>query len=128
MRDSVQGVTTGLAGLSKAMFRASYCLLASVAFTQPYYAAGQSNVTVVATANNAFACDLYGRLRMQDGNLFFSPYSISTCLAMVDAGARGSTAAQMAAVLAFAHKLGADSCRVWRAPEGSERCRQDGRV
>jgi len=27
----------------------------------------------VVYGNNAFAVDLYGRLRMQDGNLFFSP-------------------------------------------------------
>jgi serpin B len=55
----------------------------------------------LASANNAFALDLYGQLRAQDGNLFFSPYSISTALAMIYAGARGETAAQMAKVLYF---------------------------
>ena len=40
----------------------------------------------VVYGNNAFAVDLYGRLRMQDGNLFFSPESISTALAMTYAG------------------------------------------
>jgi serpin B len=45
--------------------------------------------------NNAFACDLYGKLRAKEGNLFFSPFSISTALAMTSAGARGDTLSQM---------------------------------
>jgi serine protease inhibitor len=36
----------------------------------------------VAQGNNVFACELYARLAKQDGNLFFSPYSISTALGM----------------------------------------------
>src|SRR3979411_3048993 len=51
--------------------------------------------------NNQFALDLYGKLRAKDGNLFFSPYSISTALAMTYAGARGDTAKEMADVLRF---------------------------
>lgn len=51
--------------------------------------------------NTAFALDLYGRLKNGPGNLFFSPYSISTCLAMVYAGARGDTEREMAQVLRF---------------------------
>ncbi len=51
--------------------------------------------------NNAFAVDLYGQLRKQDGNLFFSPASISTAFAMAYAGASGSTAQEMAATLHF---------------------------
>src|SRR5271163_2409881 len=46
----------------------------------------------LAAGNNAFALDLYAKLRTTDGNLFLSPYSISTCLAMVYTGARGDTA------------------------------------
>jgi len=57
--------------------------------------------TAVAAGNNAFAVDLYGQLRKQDGNLFFSPESISTAFAMAYAGARGSTASQMAKTLHF---------------------------
>ena len=57
--------------------------------------------TAVADANNAFALDLYGQLRKRPGNLFFSPESISTAFAMAYAGARGDTAAQMAATLHF---------------------------
>ena len=51
--------------------------------------------------NNAFAIDLYGQLRTQSGNLFFSPDSISTALAMTYAGARGDTATEMAKTLHF---------------------------
>lgn len=52
-------------------------------------------------AMNQFAFDLYAKLREQEGNLFFSPYSISSALAMTYAGARGETEKQMAAILHF---------------------------
>jgi serpin B len=58
-----------------------------------------STPTWVATANNAFAADLYGRLASTDGNLFFSPNSIETALMMTYTGAGGDTAAQMVKVL-----------------------------
>ena len=47
------------------------------------------DVKSVAEANNRFALDLYGKLKKGDENLFYSPYSISTALAMTYAGARG---------------------------------------
>ncbi|HXC99556.1 MAG TPA: serpin family protein, partial [Verrucomicrobiae bacterium] len=68
---------------------------ASAAFAQP------AATDVVVTGNTRFAFDLYGRLKSTDGNLFFSPYSISTCLAMTWAGARGNTESQMAGVFHF---------------------------
>jgi serpin B len=52
--------------------------------------------------NTAFALDLYGQLKENEGNLFFSPYSISTALGMAIAGARGNTEVQMARALHFA--------------------------
>lgn len=55
----------------------------------------------LVAGNTAFALDLYQQLRTQEGNLFFSPYSISTALAMTYAGARGETEAQMAQALHF---------------------------
>ncbi len=67
----------------------------------------------VVEANSGFALDLYGQLaREKPGkNLFFSPYSVSTALAMTAEGARGETAAQMARVLRFpeaARRVGND--------------------
>ncbi len=55
----------------------------------------------VAAASNAFAVELYQHLAGGNGNLFFSPHSLSTALAMTYAGARGRTAEQMASVLHF---------------------------
>ena len=52
--------------------------------------------------NSAFAFDLYHALReTSDGNLFYSPYSISMALAMTYAGARGETERQFADTLHF---------------------------
>ncbi len=55
----------------------------------------------VVEGNMEFAFDLYSRLRTQDGNLFFSPYSISTALAMTYGGSANGTQAEMAQVLHF---------------------------
>lgn len=55
----------------------------------------------VAAANNQFAFDLYEQMRKTDGNLFMSPASISTALAMTYAGAAGRTEKEMASVLHF---------------------------
>jgi serpin B len=54
-----------------------------------------------ADGNTQFALDLYARLSSTEGNLFFSPYSISTALAQVYSGARGETAEQFVRVLHF---------------------------
>ena len=51
--------------------------------------------------NSAFSLDLYHQLRMLPGNLFYSPYSISSALAMTYAGAEGQTAEEMASVFHF---------------------------
>jgi serpin B len=59
------------------------------------------DLTALVSSNTDFALSLYGQLRTNDGNLFFSPYSISTCLGMTYAGARGETALQMARALDF---------------------------
>jgi serpin B len=52
-------------------------------------------------SNTAFALNLYSQVALSRGNLFLSPYSISTCLAITYAGAGGDTARQMAQVLGF---------------------------
>lgn len=55
----------------------------------------------VVESSNSFALDLYDTVRGQEGNLFLSPFSISTALAMTYAGAAGVTEAEMAEVLHF---------------------------
>jgi len=61
----------------------------------------ESDITSQVEGNTAFAFDLYQAIRNEEGNLFYSPYSISTALAMTYAGAHGETAAQMANTLHF---------------------------
>lgn len=52
-----------------------------------------------AQESNQFGFDLFQQLRGEPGNLFYSPYSISSALAMTATGARGETAQQMTQVL-----------------------------
>jgi serpin B len=86
-----------------------------------------AEVRAVAEDNNRFALDLYARLRTgRSENLFFSPASLSTSLAMTYAGAGGQTAEQMARVLHFRlpqeklHPAFGELRRYWDV-EGTER-------
>lgn len=54
-----------------------------------------SDQASLEAGNAAFAFDLYGALRQPGHNLFFSPYSITSALAMAYAGAQGTTADEM---------------------------------
>ncbi|MFN9368186.1 MAG: serpin family protein [Planctomycetia bacterium] len=65
-------------------------------------------------ANADFAVDLYAQLAKEnpEKNLFFSPYSMASALAMTAEGARGETAAEMGKALRFpeaARRIGADA-------------------
>lgn len=64
-----------------------------------------ASVPEVVSGNSQFAIDLYKKLtsdnKTKEKNIFASPYSISTALAMTYAGSRGNTQKQMAAVLHF---------------------------
>ncbi len=73
-------------------------------------AAGSTDAGVQAlvNANNQFSLELYSNLKDQEaGNVFFSPYSISTALAMAYEGARGPTAEEMRSVFHFPAEAGA---------------------
>jgi len=76
-------------------------LLATCCDTAAFADPGEIDEKAVVEGNNAFALDLYAKLKEEEGNIFFSPYSISSALAMTYAGARGRTAKQMAEVLHF---------------------------
>jgi serpin B len=67
------------------------------------FTADANDIKEAVAGNTEFAFDLYGKLKDNEpnGNLFFSPYSISTALSMTYAGARGETEKQMAAALHF---------------------------
>jgi serpin B len=68
-------------------------------------AAPEADPKAIVTGNTAFALDLYGKLHGEKDragkNIFLSPYSISTALAMTYAGAKGETETQMAKVMHF---------------------------
>jgi serpin B len=64
---------------------------------------GVEDIPALVTGNTMFALDIIGVLSAESpsGNLFFSPFSISTALGMTYAGSDGATADQMAEVLGF---------------------------
>jgi len=61
----------------------------------------EADLALLIEGNSAFAFELYQALREEEGNLFYSPHSISVALAMTYAGARNQTAEQMAATFQF---------------------------
>src|SRR2546423_9523078 len=79
----------------------SHALLAASFWALVAFEPALANTKQLVQGNTAFAFDLHRQLKDTPGNLFFSPYSISTCLAMTFAGARGETEKQMARVLHF---------------------------
>ena len=60
-----------------------------------------ANMAELVSGNTDFALNLYQLLKEEDGNFFYSPFSISTALAMTYGGARNETAEQMAEALGF---------------------------
>ena len=78
----------------------SYCSRTSCARPSPDVP--DEELAELVAGNNAFAFDLYRQLRAEEeGNFFYSPYSISLALAMTYAGARNETEQQMADALDF---------------------------
>src|SRR5258708_21038060 len=78
----------------------TFTAIMTALFSTPVSTDAADTNSVVA-GNTAFALDLYARLKTNDGNLFFSPHSISTCLSTIYAGARGDTEKQMAQAMHF---------------------------
>jgi serpin B len=68
----------------------------------PVSATSSADLKLAVTANNAFAIDLYSRVaKGTPTNVLTSPISASLALTMTYAGARGTTASQMATALHF---------------------------
>ncbi len=100
-------LTFGIALLMVAIVTAS-----AVLFLYPYQpnqppkaddtGSTQSGIQEVVNANNQFAFELYSELdKSEQGNIFYSPYSISAALAMTYEGAKGQTAEEMKSVFHF---------------------------
>jgi serpin B len=96
-----------VARISFARFCAISIAFVSLCVQRPALAQQSGDVAAAVAGNNRFAFDMYHRLRASetvaenDGNLIFSPYSISTAVGMVYAGARGQTAQEIADVFHF---------------------------
>ncbi len=55
-----------------------------------------ADVNALVRGNTEFACEIYTRFAATDGNVFLSPFSLSTALCMLHAGARGATREEIA--------------------------------
>jgi len=100
---------TALLYILAAMMAGSVVLLGNTSQDVPESQVGPEAIAVYAAVqselvdgNTTFALDLYRALSQEDGNLFFSPYSISAALAMTYSGARAETETQMKETLCFA--------------------------
>lgn len=78
---------------------AAISTLPAGSWSGPDDSAGGDSLRGVVEGGNRFAFELYGRLSRNEGNLFFSPMSIDTALAMTYPGAAGSTATQISRTL-----------------------------
>lgn len=67
--------------------------------TDPKVPATAEEKKAVGAGINALGLDLYARLKASNGNLFISPYSVSTALSMTWGGARGETAMEITKAL-----------------------------
>lgn len=92
-------ISSTLAGCAAGGAQAGVAQAAVPREAKPQVAAAE--VPALVAGNSAFAFDLYRALRGQEGNLLYSPYSVSLALAATYAGARGQTEAQMAKTLRF---------------------------
>ncbi len=95
-----------------------------IAPPSPIAVAGPAETAV--KASNGFGLALYQELKGKEGNLVFSPASISVALAMTYAGAKGTTAKEMETTLqsgsdgkAF-HGAWATQLSAWQKPTGAE--------
>jgi len=65
----------------------------------------EPDINSVVNSSNQFAFDLYSNLKGKEGNIFFSPYSLSTAMAMTYEGARGQTAEEIRQVFHYSEDI-----------------------
>jgi serpin B len=81
-------------------FASTLLLLSAVGCAQPRVVTTvDADMAVVVEGNNAFALDMYQEAAGTEGNLFFSPFSITAALSMVYAGAEGESEAEIASAM-----------------------------
>jgi serpin B len=85
----------------KTLILAGFLILSMFTSAYPCTAAERNEARLLARGNNQFAVDLYKQVSSEKSNMFFSPYSISTALAMTYAGAGGRTEQEMRETLNF---------------------------
>jgi serpin B len=73
----------------------------TVAFSATINRAENESIGILVKGNNAFALNIYRKIAATEGNLLFSPYSLSSALAMTSAGARENTAKELKDTLQF---------------------------
>ncbi len=106
--------------MTKTILTMCVLLLASSCFAQTE--PPKEGIPAVVEGSNNFAIDLYAKLAKDKGNVFFSPSSINTALAMAYAGTAGDTAKQMAKTLHFSlpaeklHPAFADLLKILNTP------------
>ncbi len=85
------------------LFCAVIFAMAFAASASPVSAEQQADLPLntLVKGNSAFAAKLYQELCASKGNLFFSPFSVSSALGMTYAGARAKTAAEMKSAMSF---------------------------
>ncbi|XP_035758682.1 heterochromatin-associated protein MENT-like [Egretta garzetta] len=82
---------------------------------------------VVSTSVGKFSVDFFNKMNETNKgkNIFFSPWSISSALALMYLGAKGNTATEMAEVLHFTQAAGAEgSSSVARPSRGRPKRRK----
>jgi serpin B len=108
-RASTRPTDTGSIEPTPAAPQAQLTEYRSTVARDPATTATDGQLATAVASDEHFALNLYQQLANGDGNVFMSPYSISTCLSMVLAGARGDTAIQLA------NALGVDDPDTWDA-------------
>jgi serpin B len=78
---------------------APFAVMKSDFVSRSEIAESDPRVSSQANSINKFSAKMYSELAKEEGNLFFSPYSITAALGMTDAGAKGETDLQIRKVL-----------------------------
>lgn len=81
------------------LFLLVFALIPLIGHTAQSEESVATSIDQLIASHTSFAFSLYPQLTRSEENSLFSPYSISTCLSMVYAGARNTTAQEMGQVL-----------------------------